>query len=110
MKTVLKIASRDLLNSRGFTFLFIFNLFLGICGFVGLHTFRDNINSLLEGRAKQLLSADLTISARRKITDEELDQVQEVLQGKIERKATALGLYSMAKGLSKEGRARLALA
>lgn len=108
MKTILKIAGRDLLNSKGFTFLFIFNLFLGICGFVGLHTFRDNVNSLLEGRAKQLLSADITVSARRKISKTELNQVKDVLGDALESEAQALGLYSMAKGLSSEGRSRLA--
>ena len=56
--SVFKIAFRDLVNSRGFTALFLFNLFLGICGFVTLHSFRDNVNSLLDDKVKAKTLSD----------------------------------------------------
>lgn len=106
--TSLKIAFRDLKNSKGFTFLFIFNLFLGVCGFVVLQSFRDNVNDLLEQRAKQLLAADITVSGRRDVNETELKKLNSVLDGKVEEKAQALGVYSMAKGLKDGSRSRLA--
>ena len=78
-KTILKIAARDLVNAKGFTLLFLLNLFLGISGFVVLHSFRDNINQLLEQRAKQLLSSDLAVSGRRDLNQEERGKLEELL-------------------------------
>ncbi|MBC74412.1 MAG: hypothetical protein CME64_00195 [Halobacteriovoraceae bacterium] len=103
--TVLKIAFRDLVNSRGFTALFLFNLFLGICGFVTLHSFRDNVNSLLDQRSKQLLSADVAVSGRRTLTKEETQGINDYLKDKAVEVMDSIEVYSMSK--SKDKRSRL---
>ena len=106
-KTILKIAARDLVNAKGFTLLFLLNLFLGISGFVVLHSFRDNINQLLEQRAKQLLSSDLAVSGRRDLNQEERGKLEELLDGKAQKVSKALSVYSMAKASGQNGRSRL---
>lgn len=106
--TALKIGIRDLLNSKGFTLLFLFNLLLGICGFVALHSFRDNVNRILDERAKELLSSDLAISARRELSLEERKNLDSVLNEKVESVSVARSVYSMAKSFSGKGRSRLA--
>ncbi len=102
--SVFKIAFRDLVNSRGFTALFLFNLFLGICGFVTLHSFRDNVNSLLDERSKQLLSADVAVSGRRQFTKEEVEGIDAYLKDKAIEVMDSVEVYSMAKSNDKRSR------
>ncbi|MCO4754728.1 MAG: ABC transporter permease, partial [Bacteriovoracaceae bacterium] len=105
--TIFKIAFRDLINSKGFTLLFLFNLFLGISGFVTLHAFRENVNSLLDQRSKQLLSADLAVSGRRKLTPQELEQSLSYLEDKAQKVSSSIEVYSMAKSSGEDKRSRL---
>lgn len=102
-----KIALRDLLGSRGFTLLFLFNLFLGVSGFVVLHSFRENINVMLGDRAKELLSSDLAISARRDLSEDEERKVEAVFADKVQASQKAMGVYSMARSEGEQGRSRL---
>ncbi|MBV2167540.1 MAG: FtsX-like permease family protein [Bdellovibrio sp.] len=74
-----RLAFRELLRSWRFGLFFIFNLSLGLAGFVSLQAFNTALEDQLRANAKFILSADLAVSARREITDEELKKMQAVL-------------------------------
>jgi len=97
MKLILKLTLRDLKNARGFAALFIFNLSLGLLGFIVLHSFKNNINTTLENRSKILLASDITITGRRNITDDEKKHIDAILLDKVLLESKMTSLYSMAK-------------
>ena len=104
---ILKVLKRNLLSSKSFAAIFIFNLFLGIIGFVVLHSFRGSVNDLLEQRAKQLMSCDLTISGRRDLKDDERKNVIDYLTLYSDTILRGTEVYSMAKGLNEAQKTRL---
>jgi putative ABC transport system permease protein len=104
---IFKVLKRNLLSSKTFALIFIFNLFLGIIGFVVLHSFRGSVNGLLEQRAKELMSCDLTVSGRRDLKDEERDKVIKFLSPFSDNILRGTEVYSMAKALNTKGKTRL---
>jgi len=66
-----RLAWREIRNNRRFCLFFIFNLVLGLLGFVVLDTFKIGLDQSLSERSQVLLSADLAVSARRPLTDQE---------------------------------------
>jgi len=104
---ILKILFRNILNSKSFALIFIFNLFLGIIGFVVLHSFRGNVNELLESRAKELMASDLNISGRRDLSDEERIKVEDYLEPLSQKLIRGVEVYSMAKALNEQNKTRL---
>lgn len=73
-----RLALRELRRSWRFGLFFIFNLSLGLTGFVALQAFNSALSAQIEANAKSILSADLAISARRELTEEELKKAREV--------------------------------
>ncbi len=76
---IFKLAIKDITRNPRLIFFFILNLSLGLGAFVSLQSFNKAINAELSANQKNILSADLAISARRKITDNELSQIKELL-------------------------------
>jgi putative ABC transport system permease protein len=108
MKLILKLAIRDLKNSKRFVLLFVANLSLGILGFLLLHSFKTNVNSTLESRSKILLASDISISGRRDLTKNEKKQIDVYLADKIINSSEVIELYSMGQSLKqKNKRSRL---
>ncbi|MFZ4403692.1 MAG: ABC transporter permease [Pseudobdellovibrionaceae bacterium] len=70
---------QDLSRHWGWTLFFIINLTLGLSGFVAVEAYRSAIENHLKSNAKNILAADLSISARRSISDEEFNNVQGVV-------------------------------
>ena len=64
---------RELKNNLRFSILFILNLTIGLIGFVVLDTFKTSLSSELDNNAKKILSADLSISARRALAPLEIE-------------------------------------
>jgi putative ABC transport system permease protein len=62
---------RELLRSWKFGLFFIFNLSLGLTGYVSLEAFKVSLQDTLNANSKAILSADLAVSARRELTDTE---------------------------------------
>lgn len=75
----LRIAWRELRRSWRFGLFFIFNLSLGLTGFVSLEAFKAAIQKNIESNAKIILSADIEVWARRPFTPEEHKQIRAVL-------------------------------
>lgn len=75
---ILKWAYRELRNNIRFSLFFVFNLTLGLTGFLCLDAFKSSLDSTLKQNAKSFLSADYSVSARRKLTDTEIVRMREV--------------------------------
>lgn len=86
----------QLFNNKNFTILFILNLSFGLCSFVTLDIFKSSINYSLKSRSKVLLGADFGISARRPITEDELNNINNLEQNNNE--STMIEIFSMVAG------------
>lgn len=76
---ILTQATKDIWRSWRFSLFFIMSFSLGLSGFFILDTFKYALNREVAQNAKNILSADFTISARRKISDQEQEKVQNVI-------------------------------
>ncbi len=97
---LLKLAWRELTRSWRFGVFFIFNLSLGLTGFVALQAFNGALDAEIKTNAKSILSADLAVAARRELTEDELKGMRSVLPaGVIEGKTYEFfAMLSSAKG------------
>lgn len=102
-----KIIQRDLFNSKSFVLIFIFNLFLGVIGFVVLHSFRGNVNQLLEDRSRQLMASDMYVAGRRDLKDEEREKFLEYITPKTKKILRGIEVYSMARPAKNKKKSRL---
>jgi len=75
-----KWVGRELLRSWKFGLFFIFNLSLGLTGYVSLEAFKVSLQENLRQNAKAILSADIAVSARRELTEPEKKLLQEVMR------------------------------
>ncbi len=71
-----KYSFLELINNKGFCFLFILNLGLGLAGFVALDGFKGSIENTIHKRSKAVLGADFGLSARRALTKAEVSIVE----------------------------------
>ncbi len=85
---------REFRNNQRFTILFILNLSLGLAGFIALDSFKVSLKQVLEQNSKNFLSADLSVSARRKLIDAEVNQA-ETLMGPTFKKSHLWEFFSM---------------
>jgi putative ABC transport system permease protein len=94
MYTWIKLAWREIINNKRFALFFVFNLTLGLLGFVILDSFKVAFDKSLDDRSRNLLSADLSISAHRELTPEEEKAIAAVLpRGTLE--GRMIEMYSM---------------
>jgi putative ABC transport system permease protein len=93
-KLHLHFAWREIRNNSRFSFFFILNLALGLSGFLTIQAFKDSIEASLASRSRELLTADIRISARRALSDLELSAARETLGPNAEM-TQALEMYSM---------------
>lgn len=70
---IVRYAWRELRNSPRFCLLFILNLALGLLGFISLDTLKRNFADKLEASARQMLTADLSISSRRNFNPKDIE-------------------------------------
>jgi putative ABC transport system permease protein len=94
MYTWIKLAWREITNNKRFALFFIFNLTLGLLGFVILDSFKVAFDKSLDDRSRNLLSADLSISARRELTSDEEKIIAGILPPSTE-EGRMVELYSM---------------
>ena len=64
-----KMAWRDSRKSRGKLFLFIASISLGIGALVGITSFRENLIAEIDGQAKNLLGADVSVRGKAELPD-----------------------------------------
>lgn len=88
-----KLALREIRNRPRFSLFFVFNLALGLCGFIGLDIFESALVRDLSMRSKSVLGGDLAISGARPLNDTEREAVAKLLPGSEVTETTEL--YSM---------------
>lgn len=95
-----RLAWRELIRNWRFGIFFIFNLSLGLTGFVALKAFNGSLESEIQRNSKSILSADIAVSSRRELTDAELlDMRQALPEGTSEAKNYEFfAMLSSAKG------------
>lgn len=80
----LRIIFRELSNQKRFCILFVINLSIGLMGFISLDTFKVSLQNALAQNAKSFLSADMSLSARRVITAQELELARAELGSEVQ--------------------------
>jgi len=80
---LIRLIFSDLRNNFIFFCLLIFNFTLGLTGFVALDSFKVGIQKTIKSNAKEYLSADLAVSARRLLTEKEVQLAHKELQDQI---------------------------
>lgn len=75
---ITKWAYRELRNNLRFSLFFVFNLTLGLTGFLCLDAFKSSLDDTLRQNSKSFLSADYSVSARRRLTEAEVKNIHEV--------------------------------
>lgn len=103
MKLIFRLALDEISSHKKYSFLFIFQLCLGISGFILLNSFRDSFNEHLTQRSRSLLTSDISVSARRSLDDTEMTTSDRVLNsGK-----PAVNLISIYSMVASESMTRL---
>lgn len=73
---VLELVFKALARSKSFSLIFILNFSLAIASLSYLQFFKGSIDTSLETKAKSLLGADLVISSRFPISDEQIQDIK----------------------------------
>lgn len=76
---MIRLALKNLLRSQRIVILLILNLSLGFSGFVAVESFKNSLEKQIQENSKNLLTADLAFSARRGLTDSEIQSVDVIL-------------------------------
>ena len=58
-----KLALRELLNNRRFSLFFLFNLALGLAGFIALDSFKESLDNHLGQNSQAILGADVALTS-----------------------------------------------
>ena len=66
-----RLAWREIINTPKFSLFFILNIALGLTGFIAVNALKASIDQSLAGKSREILGADITVSAYRPLTPEE---------------------------------------
>lgn len=66
------LAIKELRRHRRLMISFVLNLSLGLMGFLALDAFRHSVTESLASRSKSILGADMVLSSRRSLSEEEM--------------------------------------
>ena len=92
----IRMAFRQILRNKGFALFFILNLSMGLAGFIAVLSFGRSMDRHMDAHLKQILTADIEISANQPLSLEEISLADEVL-GKDAEKARLIRFYTMAR-------------
>lgn len=81
---LLKLSFIEIIRSWKFSLSFILSLSIGLSGFLIIESYRDALRYTLNLNSKNLLSADIAISARRLIEPGELKQIRKIISDSAE--------------------------
>lgn len=94
---LLSFLRKDLGGRLSFVRLFILNLSLGLTSLLAIEGLGGSIRSTISQQSKNILGADLTISARRPISDRDIEKAKSILPTD-HKYAYVKELYSMVRG------------
>ncbi len=72
-------AAREIRNQMKFSLFFVLNLSIGLMGFLCLDAFKTSLNQSFQDNARANLAADVAMSARRMMGDDEIQKAKSVL-------------------------------
>ena len=73
-----KLALKELLNNRRFSIFFLFNLALGLAGFIALDSFKESLDIHLGKNSQAILGADLALTSYVPIDDKTLGNLESI--------------------------------
>ncbi len=76
---ILRLSLIEMIRSWKFCVGFILSLCLGLSSFIIIESYRDALNVAVTNNSKNILAADIEVSARRKISGAELKNVRKVI-------------------------------
>lgn len=74
---MIRLTLREIANNRRFSLFFIFNLSLGLMGFLTLEVLESSLRSTISSQSKALAGADILISTRRDLNSNETQIIDE---------------------------------
>ncbi len=74
-----KWALREIRNQIKFSFFFVFNLSIGLIGFLCLDAFKTSLDQTFQQNAKSFMAADLSVSTRRFLTEAEIQNTRSTM-------------------------------
>ena len=95
MKLILNLALKEILGHKRFSIFFSLNISLGMIAFTCLDAFKNSFDESLKSSSKLILTADLSVSARRLLSQEEIETSRNLLP-KETKTTQKISLYSMA--------------
>jgi putative ABC transport system permease protein len=90
-----RIAFREFKNRKRFSLVFLFNIAFGLIGLMLMQHFRVSFDQVLEGRAKSILGADMSIEGRGAVAPEKLERVKLFFKEDVTLKKK-VGMFTMA--------------
>ncbi len=90
-----KLAYKEIRNNPRFSLFFIFNLSLGLVGFIALNSFQASIHNHMSKRSKSILTADLDIRSTYELTVEDIAYLENEI-GQFSAKTRRINFLSMA--------------
>lgn len=82
---IFKYALRELFRNWKFAIFFIFNLSLGLAGYITVQSFNVSLTNEIRENSKAILSADLAVTARREFTDQEKEILKNTIPKNVEK-------------------------
>lgn len=89
-----RMAMRELWVNKGFSLFFVLNLSIGLAGFIAVQSFGRSLDRHMDKNLREILTADLVLSATSPMTEAELALADEVL-GPDASKARLTAFYTM---------------
>lgn len=93
----IRLAWREIVNSKRFSLFFVLNLTLGLTGFIALDAFKFSVEKSIYDGSKSLIGADFQVVASRALTSEENSKIAEAIGPNFQR-AEIIELFTMASG------------
>ena len=67
-----RLAWREIINTPKFSLFFVLNIALGLTGFITVSALKSSVDQSLSGKSREILGADIAVSAFRTLTQEEI--------------------------------------
>lgn len=93
----IKLAFKEIKNNPRFSLFFIFNLSLGLVGFIALNSFQASVHEHISNRSRQILTADLEIRSTYELNQEDSSYLEGIIGPYLE-KTRRIDFLSMVAG------------
>ncbi|MBU0972303.1 MAG: ABC transporter permease [Proteobacteria bacterium] len=93
----IRLGIRELMENKGFAFFFTVNLALGLAGFIAIHSFGSSLDRHLDENLKEILTADLVLSANSPLTPSELALADGIMGTDTTAHARLVRFYTMVR-------------